>query len=320
MRRPMLFAAGVIAAAAVTAGCSGGGGGGGGAGGVLGGLPPAAIDTSANVLFFAESGSAPKMFYSSLVPYLLVSVGGDASCPHQQVSGSTVTYTGGCTSTNGATYSGTMSVTTVTLATGVSIADGGIHYSGWKIATTQTCGGASYTGDVDFDGSLNTHAGGGWNVDLVETVLGIDSACTAASYQAAYSYTGTLASQSTGQITTWNGSGTLGFKGAPGVADGKVSAATQDEIIDQTVCSEEAKSGTTTLTSGSHTAVLTYDGATACDGNVPWSYDGTPKGTLTGIDCDVAESSGGPAAIAGALGVAAATLALARARRRRASR
>ena len=127
-----------------------------------------------------------------------------------------------------------------------------------------------------------------------------------------------------GTATKWNGSGTVDRDGVV-APQGRVNVATVDEVVDDTVCSGQPVSGTTTLQSGSRVTVVTYDGATDCDddANARWSVDGEDRGLIDGITCAVASpgaASRSPAApVAGLLGVACMALLLPR-RRGNASR
>jgi hypothetical protein len=95
--------------------------------------------------------------------------------------------------------------------------------------------------------------------------------------------------------TTWNGSGQVIRDGVL-PPTGTVDAVTDDQYFDD-VC-PEAASGTTTLQSEGHTAVITYDGATDCDDDAAalWSVDGDDRGTIEGVTCAVSTTAG-PAAL-----------------------
>src|SRR5207237_7006940 len=81
-------------------------------------------------------------------------------------------------------------------------------------------------------------------------------------------------------------------------------------------CFSEAHSGTTTLTGGGKTAVITYDGGTDCDeeGTVTWTLDGVDQGEVAGVACTVTGVHG---RASGSLLLAAGAIAIALSRRRR---
>jgi hypothetical protein len=107
--------------------------------------------------------------------------------------------------------------------------------------------------------------------------------CAAPATSIAYAYSGSFKGADTSR--TWNGSGKAGTS-----ALGGASVSTKDEVISSSVCGHEAASGTTTVTAGSTSMVITYDGATKCDtdSRVKWSLDGADQGELVGVQCGVA--------------------------------
>jgi hypothetical protein len=99
------------------------------------------------------------------------------------------------------------------------------------------------------------------------------------------SYTGTMVSfGASSPPTTWNGSGRFGS-----TEFGMLSATTHDEVLDGMTCQHTPLSGTTTVTAGSDTAVITYQGATSCDmtASAAWTLNGAAQPNLTGISCSV---------------------------------
>jgi len=91
-----------------------------------------------------------------------------------------------------------------------------------------------------------------------------------------------------GVATTWNGSGHVKRQGfiSP---NGAVDASTLDEVVDDATCSGQPASGSTTLESGSDTAVITYDGASDCDSkqNAQLTVNDEDKGLIDGITCSL---------------------------------
>jgi hypothetical protein len=68
-----------------------------------------------------------------------------------------------------------------------------------------------------------------------------------------------------------NGRGTVVIKGL------RADVVTEDLYEDARICNREPLSGRTTITAAGRTAVVTYDGATVCDGYVPWTLDGVEQ-------------------------------------------
>jgi MYXO-CTERM domain-containing protein len=70
------------------------------------------------------------------------------------------------------------------------------------------------------------------------------------------------------------------------------------------VCAGQPASGSTTLTSGSDTAVITYDGESDCDDkqNAQLSVNGEDRGLIDGIDCSLRPGGArGGSSVAGAV-------------------
>ena len=67
--------------------------------------------------------------------------------------------------------------------------------------------------------------------------------------------------------------------------NGSVEATTTDELVVDARCSGQPVSGSTTLRSRGHTAVVTYDGETDCDDdqNAELSVNGEARGPISGI-------------------------------------
>jgi MYXO-CTERM domain-containing protein len=78
-----------------------------------------------------------------------------------------------------------------------------------------------------------------------------------------------------------------------------VDATTVEEVVDNDVCAGQPVSGTTTLRTEDHTAVIVYDGATDCDPdeNARLTVNDEDRGLVGGILCtvtDVGRARGGP--------------------------
>jgi len=97
---------------------------------------------------------------------------------------------------------------------------------------------------------------------------------------------------------------------AGNTALGGFELTTTNEVLDDSVCNGEPVSGTTTVRGGGDTATFTYDGATECDSehSVPWAFDGTPRGSVTGVQCAVAAPGAAPPGGARALAIGALPL------------
>jgi hypothetical protein len=129
------------------------------------------------------------------------------------------------------------------------------------------------------------------------------------------SHTGTTVSfGSSAPPSTWNGSGRFGT-----TTLGVLSTSTHDEVLDQMTCQHTPLSGTTTITAGSDTAVITYQGATTCDmtASAAWTLNGAAQPNLTGVSCSVTGSIGSRRGLAAPLVAFAAIGLISRARRKR---
>jgi hypothetical protein len=106
-------------------------------------------------------------------------------------------------------------------------------------------------------------------------------------------YSGTVQGGYTG-ATTWNGSGSISRDGIT-IGSGEVEASTVNQVRDNAACGGEPASGTTTMTSDSHTVVITYDGATDCTDKhtAKWTKDGEDMGSIEGITCSSGRSGAG---------------------------
>ncbi len=281
---PRIVLASVVAVLAV--GC------GGSPSSVISSYPNAALATKDDVSKFVTT-SAAEIFGEDLI---IAQLGAnDAGCPAITDDGTTQTVTGnGCTDKDGATWSGSARYVR---------ADGGLYsgsyqYSGLGYTGGHfTCAdGGSGTGGLAIDGTVtmnlspNSTGTNTFTTDLKVSRTGYDSTiCASRDNVIGLSYSGTAVqvnnSTGTGTVTTWNGSGKYGSK-----VDGQISMVTKDEVIDGTVCNSEAASGTTTITSGGNTAIITYDGASKCDpdSTVKVSLNGADQGELSGVSCATA--------------------------------
>ncbi|HZO12092.1 MAG TPA: hypothetical protein VFB62_02505 [Polyangiaceae bacterium] len=260
---------------------------------ILDSYPPLVLSPG-NVAAFATA-SAPNMFMIGIVLLAVPGLEQDPLCPKVTEAATEVTYEGGCTTMDGTRIVGKAVVRQT--AQGQAT----INYFGWGMGGTEVCQGANvdsmvtYTGLMTYSKTATGAASFDLEVELDATGHDPDS-CATLTTTAAYDYTGSFVGSETvegnidlEQSTTWNGSGLVGT-----AILGKLSTATQNEVVDGNVCDTEAASGTTTLRSGTDTAVITYDGASDCDmeSTVQWSFNGAAQGELTGVRCS---ASPGPA-------------------------
>jgi len=276
------------------------------------GLPPGTIQTATDMKAWAGA-SAPGAYYSGLTGLLIAGIDGVGTgsgsgssapaCPTKTTTDTTTSYTGGCTDDKGRMWFG--SATSV----GDSTTGGTITYDGFGYDGMATCMNMMYPQHIQFDGTLKQNIGttNTFTVNVTTTSDGVNSmTCVTASGKSAVVYSGSFTptgADTNGDGTPdgklWEGSGDFG-----NTLTGRVSATTVDELVDNSVCSHEAASGTTTVTAGNDVAVITYDGATDCNtmSTVTWTLNGVDQGELTGVSCHSGGGRGSwPLAVALAL-------------------
>ncbi len=243
--------------------------------------PPTTIDplsSDVDVAGWASRASALAALVGDHTP-LLYAIGqnqyGDPACPVIEDDGTIATIEGGCTDTGGTEWIGQ-----VVVVRGV---DSCLHatYDGFG---TVRFGRYETSGVVDVvEVNPDLHS---FTMDIERHYAGVTTTID---------YQGDIAGTSTERVSG-NGSGTFEQTGGP--AEGRIEAETVAELIDMSICAYPA-SGTTTLTSSEHTAVITYDGAIDCDpvGAARWSHDGEDRGLIEGVVCSAGGSASGPAAI-----------------------
>jgi uncharacterized protein (TIGR03382 family) len=264
-------------------GCGGGGGGGSGA---LDDLDESS-GTEEDMRVWIESASAPAIYAQAMMPTFAAGLTGDTACPVIVESETSTTYDGGCTDMQGNEWIGHAEATgSQTSGEGRIVYDGfgfvgdsedcpGMRtttlWHGTIIQTASTTG-TSITFSIDMRMDIDGPAED--TCEPLVGVMGID-------------YSGTMTQE--GEANIFSGSGRIGTS-----EHGVISVSTDDEVVDDTVCGDEAASGSTTLSASGHTAVVTYDGATDCDpeSTVTWSYDGTDMGEMTGVACNAGGSGG----------------------------
>ena len=192
----------------------------------------------------------------------------DSACPKTLDNGTMVTINGECTNTQGKTWKGTATITRTA--------------NGDRTVTLKDYGsGNDATSIVKATGQVTVHKMDNdlhkLQFDLVE-----EGGVTTTIH-----YTTTVRGGYNGK-TVWDGAGIVDRRGLAEPA-GVVQASTSKQTLDNSVCSGQALSGTTTIVASGQTAVITYDGSTACDAekSARWSVDGVDQGLITGIGCDL---------------------------------
>jgi len=224
---------------------------------------------------------------------------------------------GGCTSEDGQTWTGRI------IARGFERdadgelsagSDAEILYESLTLEGPSECPTVTTTTRAIIDGGMTMTAGGpgvvDFELDLEIRGSGVTEDCVDVGMLSGfYQYQGSRREE--GTRTIWNGSGRFGNS-----ETGVFEAATDEEVIDSSVCSDEALSGTTTVTAGSDVMVITYDGETDCDetSTATWTYNGADRGEIEGVSCAV--SPGSRARPGLALGMLGALLLLGLSRRR----
>ena len=267
----------------------------------LDGYKPASLTASGDADTWAVMVSTPVIYLNSNLvlsqpPLMEGNPDRDTSCPVKTQEGTSVKYTGGCTDKAGWKWFGTLTQATVVVngVAAIQIRHEGFGYEKPVKCEDNTAGlfkvlfngeqTRSQSGSEAADFTLNLH---------VESSGLDESDCTTGSNDLAWEYRGSLqGSQSpTDGKSVWNGSGRVG-----NAKQGVVTVETKDEVIDSSVCSHEASSGSTTLQAGDHRAVLQYDGAVDCQetSTVKWSVDGAAPITLEGVSCSAATGAALP--------------------------
>jgi hypothetical protein len=269
-------------AVSLLAACSGKGGGTGRPSDVLKTMPPANLADPVALDDFGQVASAGGALGAAELVVQLLSNSGDPDCPFVKVQGGKTTVQGGCTDRFGSTYEGSM--------TAIAGSAGKIVYDDFSVLNVDSCDGPQVTRE-HFDGTATGHPEDhSFDIDMRwDFARTVPVTCQTSAFTIAWSVHGTV-NPTPGDANhdgfpdrfTVDGNGTVGISFA-----GTVSSSTAAEQIDTGVCNGEPVSGSTSFTSGSHTATLTYDGTTACDGNVSYTLDGNPTGTLSDVNCDV---------------------------------
>jgi len=248
--------------------------------------PSPPFESLEHVKTWATASSAVSV-YSNVYKPIAVADGketyDDAVCPALSDDGTTLTITGDCVDDRG---------------------------KNWKGQATVVRDGDDRTLTLDkFEGNAGT-----FTLHQVKVGLHEFEAHLVLGDVTTIDYTGSVQGDY-GASTLWNGSGQVKRQGVfP--PNGEVDATTLDEIVDDALCVGQPASGSTTLTSGSDTAIITYDGETDCDSkkNAKLSVNGEDRGLVDGINCAVRAGGapGGSSAAAALLLLTAAALRLRR--------
>ncbi|HYO74044.1 MAG TPA: hypothetical protein VEU33_49040 [Archangium sp.] len=263
----------------------------------------ASLASETDVREWAERSSAPNIYATASVAVTLVtltagSAGEDPNCPVKAEDGKTLRLTGGCTDKNGVEWLGSMERVTEEEGESANVRNARYTYDNFGYQKPYTCEGKTGHDKVVFHGTSSVTGGKSrkeFAIDIRLESSGLrdeaSGSCDTTNSSGAWEYKGTVdgADATLGEgKQTWNGSGRIGYE-----ERGVVEVATKDEVVDGSVCDEEASSGSTTIKSSGHTAVIQYDGATDCEetSTVQWSLDGKASGELEGVSCSAASGS-----------------------------
>ncbi len=268
--------------------------------GVLDALPPGDVARDGR----PPPYSAPLIFYVATAR--ADSSYEDADCPRVTRGATDTTVEGGCVDLQGTRWFGRLTYPNDFDPT--DPAPGTVVLGGFGEERDSGCSGVretdAYTGRIDIvraeDGALE------FDSDMIFDIANAElDTCTIEHQHGAWQYSGRIVRD--GDRSTWSGSGRIGSD-----LVGRYDIATEDEVIDYTVCQHEPLSGLTRISAGGHEAVIHYDGATDCvdSGTATWTLDGAEQGEIAGVHCSAAPGSrgGGAIALATLLGALALTI------------
>ncbi len=242
---------------------------------------PAVFGSAENAELWADT-SAPNIYSIPILLLAAADITAEEGCPVRVEDGSTTTFTGGCTDSEGNEWHGEAVS---------SEGDGGfLTFDGFG-ATQQSedCGGsltwvADGTMTVTEAGSRND-----FSVDLVMVTTGpVLEDCQQGESAVTIEYDGTFVIDDATDEEIWNGSGRFAE-----TEIGVATITTTDEVRNESICETEALYGTTRVESDGHTLTITYDGASDCspDSTVRWAIDGVDQGELTGVTCSAGKGT-----------------------------
>lgn len=250
-----------------------------------GALDPSDLDQMRDI----ASASAPRIFFLASIPLLAARPGqGAGTCPSTTTEGGVTTLRGGCVAEDGTRWTGEAVLRGMTREqpTGEAI------YRVFGFQKTVECNGVRREGSWQANGTLFTEPDGDgirFTVDLSFQGDGVDDECREMEGTGAIQYGGRRVN--VGNAMRWSGSGTFGWRGF-----GKVEASTEDELINQANCRNEALMGSTTIRSAGHEATFRYDGESQCDeeATTPLHFDGAPRGGVPGVGCSATDATSAP--------------------------
>jgi hypothetical protein len=296
------------------------------AAGAISALPPTSFATASERTFFALSDARTIGFFFAMRNPATGDGGLSSTCASQTADGSTTVFTAnGCTS-------GTRQQSGVVRLTGdpVTGPEFRVEYINWRERSATRCSGSAATVATESTtrGTVHVTARGAireFEVDLLFEQTKVDErACTGVVETLAINYRGTLdffgptgASRDMSSAVRASGSGQVAYTPV-----GRADTTTAGLVFDPAVCASEPASGTLSLRAGSHTSLLTYDGATRCgtgsNRTAPLSVDGVSVGEVAVNACSVRGAAGrGRVGLAGLFALALGAAGVARRRRGR---
>ena len=288
----------------------------------LANTPPATLATPEQLRFFSISDARTIGLF---IAFARPDSAPGETCVTRTMEGSTTVLTGnGCT-TGRTRYDGVLRYS----GDPVTGSEARVEYLDWRQTSTTSGSGSMQTVTTESRtrGTVRVTARGNvrdFEVDIVlDTSTANPETCTATPSTLAVQYRGTLDFFGPSGVTR-ESSAPVRASGSGTVADsrfGRADTTTTALVFDPTVCSGEPVSGTLSLRAGTHTGLVTYDGATRCGmgsmRTAPITVDGVSAGEVQVYACSVRGAAG--SAKHGAVAVIAlgAALATAVARRRR---
>lgn len=231
--------------------------------------PPAELTDASEVAVWAQFANPTSMLYYAVEPMHFLDL--DAVCPSVEVDGDNVTIRGDCTTDSGRHWFGSLQIEDYDPET-----DAG-SYVFDRFGYDSECGYAlsGYSEVYVEQGAMQ------FSTDLTREALGD---CDEPSFTVIYS--GAIWEQD--QVTVAEGAGVMAVEGL-----GQLEAVTTDQRHSSELCTHEALSGATILSSGLHEVVVTYDGAEDCspEHTAKWALDGEAQGELEGVSCDHSRGS-----------------------------
>lgn len=251
------------------------------------GFDDASIQTEEDLVYWANTASAPNVYGAVYHPWLEQAAEADPACPELQEEGEREVWVGdGCVAEDGTTWDGRM---TVERGEGDAL---DIAYQDLALTREVTCDEVVVRTTTEYSGTIEERPAEGGRTFNAHVFAGVSGGCAAEEEGFMWIYEG---QQVDGEESdTWSGHGLVGS-----TVHGVVTATTQAEVLDEALCETEAVSGETILEAGERTAVVTYDGATDCDpeSTATWTLDGEERGEVSGVACATVSPAGWLAAL-----------------------